>query len=195
MLQKIIIILLFLITNYCYSQISDSTKVIFYLDSIAKSDVNLATNLKFFFNEGCEKKVNIDYISPDTLIATAQKYLGVAHCMGGTTMSCIDCSGLLFAVFSQLNVEIPHGSQAVGHYGRIILDRDSLQKGDLVFFVKSYKTTKLLTHSGFYIGNGIMIHASARSGVQEINIWQSEYWNTKFVFGTRLFEINKEETK
>jgi len=196
MKKNLLFILFCFLTTYFYGQ--DTlfiTKTTNYLDSISKKDAVLSSNLKSFFNQGCEKKVNIEYVAPDTLIAKAEKYLGIPHCMGGTSMSCIDCSGLLFAVFSELQVEIPHGSESVAHYGRLILDKDSLQKGDLVFFVKSYRTSKLITHSGFYIGNGMMIHASARNGVEEINIWNSNYWNSKFVFGTRLFENQNIEAK
>jgi len=189
----IIILFSFFVLNL-FAQTSFRPEITNYLDSIAKKNSTLSTNLKYFFSEGCEKTVNVSYISSDTIIAIARQYLGVRHRMGGTTKSGIDCSGLLFAVFTQLNVDIPHGSQAVGHYGRLILDRDSLQEGDLVFFIKTYKTSKLLTHSGFYIGNGVMIHSSTRSGVQEINFFESTYWNTKFVFGTRLFE-NKPTSK
>ena len=44
---------------------------------------------------GVEKAVDTHSVTPDDIIATARKYIGVPHCMGGTTMKCIDCSGLV----------------------------------------------------------------------------------------------------
>ena len=39
-----------------------------------------------FLAAGTEKKINTHNTSPDEIIETAQQYLGVPHCMGGTTM-------------------------------------------------------------------------------------------------------------
>ena len=57
--------------------------------------------LKDFMDAGTEKGINTLNTSAGEIINTAQKYLGVPHCMGGTTMKCMDCSGLLVTVFAR----------------------------------------------------------------------------------------------
>ena len=76
--------------------------------------------LKDFMDAGTEKVINTRNTSPDEIIKTAQKYLGVPHCMGGTTMKCIDCSGLLVAVFARHGIHLPHNSEEQARYGKII---------------------------------------------------------------------------
>jgi cell wall-associated NlpC family hydrolase len=143
--------------------------------------------LKSFLDAGTERKVDTHDASADEIITTAQNYLGVPHCMGGTTMKCIDCSGLVLAVFAKHGILLPHNSQDQARYGKIISGTDKLRKGDLVFFVRSYKTRQLITHSGIFIGNNQFIHTSSKKGVT-ITSMNDQYWKEKFIFGTRLIE-------
>jgi len=143
--------------------------------------------LKDFMNAGAEKVINTHNISANEIIKTAQKYLGVPHCMGGTTMKCLDCSGLLVVVFAKNGINLPHNSEEQARYGRIIAAMDELIKGDLVFFIRSYKTRSLITHSGIYLGNNNFIHTSSKNGVI-ITSLNDPWWKEKFIFGTRVFK-------
>jgi lipoprotein Spr len=142
--------------------------------------------LKDFLDSGTGKVLNTSKSSPDEIIKTARQYIGVPHCMGGTTMKCIDCSGLLVAVFGKHGIRLPHNSEEQARYGKIITEKSELKKGDLVFFIKSYKTHFFITHSGIYIGNNKFIHASSKSGVTITSI-NDPWWNEKFIFGTKVF--------
>jgi lipoprotein Spr len=143
--------------------------------------------LKDFMDAGIEKGINTQNTSPDEIIKTAQKYIGVPHCMGGTTVKCMDCSGLLVTVFAKNGIHLPHNSEEQARYGKIIARLDDLKKGDLVFFIESYKTHRFITHSGIYVGNNNFIHASSKNGVTITSLYDP-WWNEKFVFGTRVFE-------
>jgi cell wall-associated NlpC family hydrolase len=143
--------------------------------------------LKDFMDAGIEKEINTQNTSANEIIKTAQKYLGVPHCMGGTTMKCMDCSGLLLTVFAKNGIHLPHNSEDQARYGKIIARSDKLIKGDLVFFIRSYKTHHLITHSGIYVGNNNFIHASSKNGVT-ITSLDDPWWKEKFIFGTRVFE-------
>ena len=143
--------------------------------------------LKDFMNAGTEKGIDTHNTSANEIIKTAQKYLGVPHCMGGTTMKCLDCSGLLVVVFAKNGINLPHNSEEQARYGKIIAEMDELIKGDLVFFIRSYKTRSLITHSGIYLGNNNFIHTSSKNGVI-ITSLNDPWWKEKFIFGTRLFE-------
>lgn len=143
--------------------------------------------LKNFMDAGIEKRINTRNTSADAIIKTAQKYLGVPHCMGGTTMKCMDCSGLLVTVFARYGIQLPHNSEEQARYGKIIAGTGELKKGDLVFFIRSYKTYQLITHSGIYLGNGKFIHTSSNNGVS-ITSLNDPWWKEKFIFGTRVFK-------
>ena len=143
--------------------------------------------LKDFLDAGTGKEINTNNTSANEIIKTAQKYLGVPHCMGGTTMKCMDCSGLLVTVFAKYGIHLPHNSEEQARYGKIITGMDELIKGDLVFFIRSYKTHSLITHSGIYIGNNKFIHTSSKNGVTITSLYDP-WWKGKFIFGTRVFE-------
>jgi cell wall-associated NlpC family hydrolase len=151
--------------------------------------MNNAERNKFndFLAAGIEKGLNTQTASADKIIETAEKYLGVPHCMGGTTMKCMDCSGLLLTVFARLGINLPHNSEEQARYGKIISRTDELRKGDLVFFIRTYETHHFITHSGIYAGNYKFIHASAKNGVIITSI-NDPWWNQKFIFGTRVLK-------
>ena len=143
--------------------------------------------LNEFMNSGTEKKINAHNVGADEIILTAKKYLGVPHCMGGTTMKCIDCSGLVLSVFAKHGINMPHSSEEQAKFGKIIPVKDKLIKGDLVFFVRSYRTSDLITHTGIYLGNNNFIHTSTKKGVT-ITALSDPWWKEKFIFGTRVLE-------
>jgi cell wall-associated NlpC family hydrolase len=170
-----------LLGTYCSRQLYPDAS---FINVKSQAEKN---KLKEFLEEGTEKVINVRNASPDEIIGTARKYLGVPHCMGGKTMKCIDCSGLLVAVFGKYSVNLPHNSEAQARYGKIIRNISDLEKGDLVFFIRSYKTNNFITHSGIYIGDNKFIHTSSSVGVTTTPM-SDPYWNEKFLFGTRVFD-------
>lgn len=124
-------------------------------------------------------------IDVEKIIATAKGYLGTRHRMGGTSKKGIDCSGLVMMSLRSCGILMAHNSHEQARFGKIIPDMDSLQRGDLVFYINSFKCPYLITHSGICVGEGKFIHASANCGVV-INDMKMPYWKAKFIFGTRL---------
>ncbi|HOP59016.1 MAG TPA: C40 family peptidase [Bacteroidales bacterium] len=143
--------------------------------------------LKTFLDSGTEKNLETRGTKPEEIISTARKYIGVPHCMGGTTMKCMDCSGLLFTVFREYGIALPHNSEEQARYGKIIPEINDLKKGDLVFFIRTYNTNRFITHSGIYIGDSKFIHTSTSKGVTVTSLYDP-WWNGKFVFGKRVFD-------
>lgn len=143
--------------------------------------------LRYFLDGGTEKKIDAHNTSADEILKTAKKYIGVPHCMGGTTRKCMDCSGLVFRVFAEHDIKLPHSSEEIARYGKLVSEIDKLRKGDLVFFIRSYKTHDFITHTGIYTGNNQFIHTSSKSGVTITSI-NDRYWKEKFIFGTRVLQ-------
>lgn len=141
--------------------------------------------MKVFMDAGTEKELDTRNATADEIIETARKYLGVPHCMGGTTMKCMDCSGLLFRVFATHGIQLPHSSEEQARFGKIISGTGILKKGDLVFFIRSYRTSQFITHSGIYIGNGKFIHSSSSNGVT-ITSLNDPWWSERYLFATRV---------
>jgi len=147
----------------------------------------ILSQLKTFINKGYSKELDIKNLTSEKLVSGSKTYLGTPHCMGGVTKKCMDCSGLLFAVLKDFGIEIPHGSEEQARYGKMVIKMEDLEKGNLVFFINSYKTNKLITHAGIYMGNNLFIHTSSKKGVTITELKGNSYWEDKFIFGTRLF--------
>lgn len=141
--------------------------------------------LEQFVETGVESSVDTRGATPDKIIRTARGYLGVPHCMGGTTTKCMDCSGLLVRVFADHGITLPHSSEEQARYGKVIGDRASLLPGDLVFFIRTYSTSRLITHSGIYLGDGSFIHTSSSRGVVVTPI-DDPWWSERYLFATRI---------
>jgi cell wall-associated NlpC family hydrolase len=140
-----------------------------------------------FMKAGIEQPVAAGTATPAAVIETARSYLGVPHCMGGTTAKCMDCSGLIYRVFATHGITLPRSSEEQARFGRIIEERDLLMPGDLLFFVRTYSTSRLITHTGIYTGDGKFIHTSSSMGVT-ITSLDDPWWKDRYLFATRMFE-------
>ena len=101
----------------------------------------------------------------EKVIAFAETFKGTPHKMGGLDKKGIDCSGLMFSSHSKFGVQLPRTSQEQARMGKIVPTFDLLQRGDLVFYYNSYKTSNFITHTGIYLGHGKFIHTSNSKGV------------------------------
>lgn len=179
--KKSVFILLLLL----FATVSCSKKQ-FAVSSLNTRSSNLSSEMQSFIKGGAELKLDTGRKKPKQIIRTAEKYLGTPHCMGGTTKKCLDCSGLTYLSFTANKINIPRRSQDQARYGKLILNKSELKKGDLVFFTKSYNSPDYITHVGIYLGNSRFIHASTSKGVVITEI-QNPWWSERFVFGTRVF--------
>jgi len=143
--------------------------------------------LEEFMAAGIENPAGKPGVTPEMIIETARGYLGVPHCMGGTTPKCMDCSGMIFRVFATHGITLPHSSEEQARYGRIIPEREMLMPGDLVFFIRTYATSRVITHSGIYLGESSFIHTSSSLGVTVTSL-DDPYWNQRYLFATRILD-------
>jgi len=71
----------------------------------------------------------------DAIVATAITNVGVKYKTAGTAKSGYDCSGLVFAAFSQYNIALPRTSIEQSKTGIDLgKNTEKAQKGDLIFF-------------------------------------------------------------
>jgi LysM repeat protein len=109
-----------------------------------------------------------------SVLAEAQKHVGVPYQWGGQTPSGFDCSGFIYYVLKQTGSKMGRYSSE-GYYSRSFYV-NTPQPGDLVFFENTYK--KGISHLGFYVGNNKFIHAGS-SGV-EVSSLDNSYWKKHF---------------
>ncbi|MEN8120379.1 MAG: C40 family peptidase [Bacteroidota bacterium] len=149
------------------------------------TDPKLKEKILIFKKSGYQKAVSFKKYDVEAIIKSARAFLGTPHRMGGLTQKGIDCSGLVMIAHQQNHISLPHNGNEQARYGTIMLSVNQLKRGDLVFFHSTYNTSKLVTHSGIYLGKDQFIHVSSKKGVSITNI-NSKYWAGYFLFGTRL---------
>lgn len=134
-----------------------------------------------FFRKSNPEFTNYSMREIDNLIESAKNYQGITYRNGGTDEKGMDCSGLLFRVYSDQNFMIPRPTYQQELFG-LPVSIDKIQKGDWVFFKTN--GSKSINHVGL-ITNIVnpkevyFIHASTSKGVREDNIY-SKYWFASF---------------
>lgn len=110
-------------------------------------------------------------------VRLALSYTGTPYSRGGASRGGVDCSGLVYAVFQQLGVDLPRSSRAQWGIGAPV-DRGNLRPGDLVFFRNTYRSG--ISHVGIYIGDNKFVHAVRPGrGVQVTSLsdgYYQEHW-------------------
>jgi hypothetical protein len=120
---------------------------------------------------------------PDHLIAVAREFLGLPYMWGGTSSKTVDCSGFMKNVWflngiileRDASQQYRHGSasEAGSHF-------ENLLPGDVLFFGK--KEPVKIVHTGMYIGNGEVIHASGRVMISSLD--PTRYHFSQYLYGT-----------
>lgn len=106
-------------------------------------------------------------IKGKTVLETAHAFLGVSYLWGGRTDGGIDCSGFIQTTHMLHEIALPRDStdqyRTGEHKGTRLEDAEP---GDIIYF--KYKD-RPISHIGFYLGDGLLLHASAQVRIQQID--------------------------
>lgn len=118
------------------------------------------------------------------IIDTAMKLLGVPYLWGGRTDSGIDCSGFVQLVYGLHRYNLPRDASQQHDFAPIKATTiDKAEYSDIIYFSSNGKT---ITHTGFYIGEGHLLHASGNVQINCID--PRKRTTSRFVFNERLAE-------
>ncbi|KPQ00933.1 MAG: Cell wall-associated hydrolases (invasion-associated proteins) [Bacteroidetes bacterium HLUCCA01] len=103
------------------------------------------------------------------IIDTAMQFLGVPYLWGGRTDSGIDCSGYIQMVYSLHHYDLPRDASQQFKFAPLkeSMAIEDMEYGDVVYF--HGKQSKNITHVGFYLGDGKILHASGNVQIQLID--------------------------
>ena len=117
------------------------------------------------------------------IVAYAEEYLGTPYVLGGNGPNQFDCSGFTKYVYSHFGYTLNRTATDQLQNG-VSVSKDELQPGDFVFF--KYRSSKPVSHVGFYIGNGEFIHASTNRYVVQIDQMESGHYANVYVYARRI---------
>ncbi|WP_323134338.1 C40 family peptidase [Tellurirhabdus rosea] len=126
---------------------------------------------------------------PD-VVKVARTYTGTPYRSGGNGFDGIDCSGLIYAAFQTVGLQIPRISWQQSEVGYEV-DVAEIRPGDLIFFVPDSGKAGYVSHAGIVTevrsrNDIVFIHASSSRGVREDNLF-SKYFKGRFVKAVRPF--------
>lgn len=111
-------------------------------------------------------------------------HYGIRYVIGGTGPRGFDCSGLTQYIFGKVDYPLKR-TVAQQLQSGVIVPKDDLQCGDLVFFKYTTSTGSLYSHVGVYIGNGQIIHASSTRGVT-VDYLSTPYYTQHYLCARRV---------
>jgi cell wall-associated NlpC family hydrolase len=149
------------------------------LEQVQKIAAKAQKSGKTYHFTDADKKKLLDY---------AKYFKGGKYVWGGTSPKGFDCSGYVQYLYKKHHINLPRTAWAQSKQG-ISVDKNHLEKGDLLFFLTDKKRGIPVTHVGIYIGNGEFIHAASRKqGIIISPITHGHYAKT-FVSAKRV--LNK----
>jgi len=114
----------------------------------------------------------------EEIVRTATQYVGVPYRWGGESpRTGFDCSGLTMVVYRLNGLDLPRSSRQQWKVGREV-DRDRLQKGDLVFFATS--SGHGVSHVGIYTGANKFLHAPGRGRRIQSSSLSNKYYKARY---------------
>jgi len=135
-----------------------------------------------------EKRRDSGNYDKDPMLKNAKHHLGGKYVWGGTVPSGFDCSGYVQYLYKKEGVQLPRTAWEQSKVGKDVTWQ-SLQKGDLLFFLTDRKRRIPVTHVGMYLGNNKFIHAaSKKKGIIISPFTPKSKYGKLFVKATRIIK-------
>lgn len=158
---------------------------------IARSQIVHTENDEYYVNcvEGSSETRALTYTGyadalemQHSLLALAKKQLGSRYVYGASRPGAFDCSGLTYYLYGKHETSI-HRTASTQLQDGIIVPKEALQVGDLVFFKERGYST-IATHVGIYVGGNQIIHSGSK-GVEYADL-DFDYFDKYYLCARRI---------
>lgn len=122
----------------------------------------------------------------ERIVREARRYVGIPYVWGGASPRGMDCSGLIYLVFSRFVPTL--GRMRSEDYYRFAkaVEATAILPGDLVFFTTDSPGP---SHVGIFIGDGKFLHASSTGSTVTITSLDDPHYGPGFLGVRRLVSL------
>lgn len=107
---------------------------------------------------------------------------GIPYVWAGSSTRGFDCSGLTQYILRHVDISLARTCE--GQMGQgLIIPKEALQCGDLVFFQNTTEQWSVTSHVGIYLGDGKLLHAGT-NGVAVVDL-SSQYYTEHYLCARR----------
>jgi len=126
----------------------------------------------------------------EDIIATGERFLGLRYLWAGVSAWGFDCSGYTYTLFRHHGITIDRDAgDQMHHSGLEVVEREDLQRGDLVFFATKPGGDSI-RHVALYLGDDLIMQApNAARSVEIMSL--SEYDPTGEYAGARRAPLRR----
>ena len=116
--------------------------------------------------------------APASVVATAERFMGLQYLWGGLSAWGFDCSGLTWAAYRVHGITIPRDADAQARFGRPVA-MSALRPGDLIFYGVGY-----VHHVAMYAGGGRMLESpNSASRVRLVPVRTYDFAGARRIIG------------
>jgi cell wall-associated NlpC family hydrolase len=180
------------ITGFFGPQTLDAVKRFQQVNGLPTTGIAAEKTLNLVYTKNAKKATatkavtTLKLTKAQQFIEKAKAYTGKRYSRGGNGPNAFDCSGFTTYVLKKMKVTAPRTAYAQSlnsNWQKV--EKDALQKGDLVFF-DTREGNPPVGHVGIYLGGGKFIHSEPGTGVT-ISSLDTGHYAPIFKWGRRIF--------
>ena len=124
--------------------------------------------------------------TPQSVIATAEMFLGSPYMWGGNSTKGVDCSGLTWMAFHMNGIDLPRDTSQQVKEGREV-SLEQAVAGDLIFFgtPASGDSRERVSHVAIFLGGDRILHASQVVRISSLDPDSPDYYQHRPILHVR----------